>query len=92
MVAMENADSAVLRSVCGFWEELLGGHLATYLQGLAEHCSLTSQACNVLSTMGTPVMAALKVMNHGGITLTTFTDLAIRRMVKVVINGFNLHV
>ena len=61
VVAMENADAAVLRSVCEFWAELLGGQLATHVQGSSEHSNLTSQACNVLSTMGAPVMAALKV-------------------------------
>ena len=61
MVATVNADSAVLRSVCEFWEELLGGRLAAYLHGSSEHGNLTSQACNVLSTMGAPVMATLKV-------------------------------
>ena len=56
----------ITRSVCGFWEELLGGGLASYLNAPAsagsEHsASLMSQACNVLATMGAPVMAALKV-------------------------------
>ena len=61
IVAMENADAAVLQSVCEFWEELLSSRLATYLHGSSEHSNLTSQACNVLATMGAPVMAALKV-------------------------------
>ena len=69
VVAMENADAAVLRSVCEFWAELLGGPLATYIQGSSEHSSMTSQACNVLSTVGAKVMDALKVTS-----LMTFTD------------------
>ena len=69
VVAMENADAAVLRSVCEFWAELLGGPLATYIQGSSEHSSVTSQACNVLSTVGAKVMDALKVTS-----LMTFTD------------------
>ena len=92
VVAVENADSTVLSSACAFWEELLGGELATYLQGLSEHSSLTSQACNVLSTMGVTVMTALKVFQYYvRTTLTTFTDFVIRRMVKVVINRYGVH-
>ena len=50
-------------AVCEFWEELLGGALASYLHtsSSSEHSSLTSLACNVLSTMGSPTMAVLKV-------------------------------
>ena len=77
VVAVENADAAVLRSVCEFWAELLGGPLATYIQGSSEHSSVTPQACNVLSTVGAKVMDALKV-----ITLTTFTDVT-HHMVEI---------
>ena len=61
VVAMEDADAATLQSICEFWAELLGGPLATYVQGSPEPSNLTSQACNVLSTMGARVMATLKV-------------------------------
>ena len=60
-VAMEDANAATLQSVCEFWAELLGGPLATHVQGSPEQSNLTSQACNVLSTMGARVMATLKV-------------------------------
>ena len=78
VVAMENADAAVLRSICDFWAELLGGSLATYIQGSSEHSSVTSQACNVLSTVGAKVMDALKVT-----TLTTYTDYVNHHMVEI---------
>ena len=56
-----------LSNVCAFWEDLLGGRLAVYLSvssssAAEQNNSLTSQACNVLSTMGAPTMAALKVI------------------------------
>ncbi len=72
MVATENADAAVLRSVCEFWAELLGGPLAKYVQGSSEHGNVTSQACNVLSTIGAKVMDALKVNCNSYEMLTTY--------------------
>ena len=72
----EGEDGRLALSLCEFWEKLLGGGLASYLSvspsssppsasssSSTEHTlSLTSQACNVLATIGAPTMAALKVI------------------------------
>ena len=77
--AEQGETGLLLVEVCQFWEELLGVSLATYLSlsppsssppfssssSTVEHnFSLTSQACNVLATIGAPVMAALKASDH----------------------------
>ena len=65
-VSAFEAKEECVRLVCEFWEKLLGGGLASYLSAPAAtsseyNSSLTSQACNVLATMGAQAMAALKV-------------------------------